>query len=80
MGYSKMNNFIFTNRIGNSGIIIFISGIILNEIFLMIQGVFYMSYINVPWINELLLGAAICMLCGVSLLNLGLIKRNYTYG
>ena len=80
IGYSKMNNFIFTNRIGNSGIIIFISGIILNEIFLMIQGVSYMSYINVPWINELLLGAAICMLCGVSLLNLGLIKRNYTYG
>src|ERR1035437_7919537 len=31
MGYSKMNNFIFTNRIGNSGIIIFISGIILND-------------------------------------------------
>lgn len=78
IGYSKMKNFIFTNRIGNAGIIIFISGIILNELFLMIQGVSYMSYINVPWINELLLGVAICMLCGVSLLNLGLRKRNYT--
>ncbi len=74
IGYAKMNNFIFTNRLWNSGLIIFISGIILNEIFLMIQGISYMNYINVPYINELLYGAAICMFCGVSLINLGLRK------
>ena len=78
IGFCKMNQFIITTRAGNTGIIIFVSGIILNEILLMIQGLSYMNYISVPYINELLLGAAICMLCGVSLLNAGLRKRNYT--
>jgi hypothetical protein len=79
IGFCKMNQFIITNRAGNTGIIIFVSGIILNEIFLMIQGLSYMNYVIVPWINELLLGAAICMACGVWLFYLGLSKRNYTY-
>jgi hypothetical protein len=80
IGFCKMNEFIITRRKGNAGVIIFTTAIILNEFFLMIQGLSYMNYISVPYINEFLLGAAICMLCGVSLLNLGLIKRNYTYG
>jgi hypothetical protein len=78
IGICKMNKFLITTRAGNTGIIIFVSGIILNEFFLMIQGLSYMNYISVPYINELLLGVAICMLCGVSLLNLGLRKINYT--
>jgi len=79
IGFCKMNQLIITRRGWNTGIMIFVSGIILNEIFLMIQGLSYMNYITVPWINELLLAAAICMLCGVSLLNIGLRKKNYTY-
>ena len=76
IGYCKMNKFIITGKTWNSGIIIFVSGIILNEIFLMIQGLSYMNYITVPHINELLLGAAIFMTGGVSLLNLGLRNQN----
>ncbi len=76
IGFCKANQFTIARRIGNTGLTIFVSGIILNEFFLMIQGLSYMNYISVPLINELLLGAAICMLCGVSLLNLGLRKRN----
>jgi len=78
LGYAKLNYFISTNRIGNYGTIIFISGIFLTELFLMIQGISYMSYINLPYINELLLGAAICMFCGILLLNLGL-RKGITY-
>jgi len=78
IGFCKMNQFIITTRAGNTGIIIFVSGIILNEILLMIQGFSYMNYISVPWINELLLGAAVCMFTGILLLNFGLRKRNYT--
>ena len=74
IGFCKMNQFIFVNRTVNTGIIIFVSGIILNEFFLLIQGLSYMNYISVPFINELLLGAAICMLCGVSILIVGLRK------
>ncbi len=71
IGYAKMNNFISNNRTGNRGIVVFISGIILNELFLMIQGISYMNYISVPLVNELLLGAAVCMFAGVFFLTLG---------
>lgn len=69
LGYSKMNNFIITNRIGNTGIGIFVSGIILNELFLLIQGVSYMSFLSIPMINELLLMAAAVMFLGILFLN-----------
>lgn len=74
IGYCKANQFIIARRIGNTGITIFVSGIILNEFFLMIQGLSYMNYISVPWINELLLGTAVCMFTGILFLNLGLLK------
>lgn len=75
IAYSKMQNLIYTNRTGNYGIIIFISGIILNELFLLIQGSSYMIFVGVPYINQLLLAAAICMALGLGLLIFGLRKR-----
>lgn len=74
IGYCKMKPFIFTSRRGNTGIVIFVAGIILTELFLMVQGVSYMNYISIPYINESLLGAAVCMLLGLCLLNMGLKK------
>jgi len=79
IGFCKMNEFIITRRNGNAGIIIFAAGIILNEFFLMIQGLSYMNYISVPYINEFLLGAAICMFFGVLLLIPELGKTSHTY-
>jgi len=43
---------------------IFIIGVLLNEFFLGIQGVAAFAYLPVPFINELLLGAAIVLLIG----------------
>ncbi|MEO6219552.1 MAG: hypothetical protein ABIO81_03925 [Ginsengibacter sp.] len=77
IGFCKLNQIIITTRAGNGGITIFVAGIILNELFLMIQGLSYMNYISVPYINAMLLGAAICMFCGICLLNLGLKKYSY---
>jgi hypothetical protein len=76
IGFCKMNKFLTATRAGNTGISIFVSGIILNEIFLLIQGLSYMNYISVPYINESLLGAAIWMFVGILLLNIGLRKTN----
>ena len=78
IGFCKMNEFIITRRKGNAGVIIFTTAIILNEFFLMIQGLSYMNYTGVPYINELLFGTAICMFFGVSLLIPGLRKRDHT--
>lgn len=75
IGYCKMKQFNFTARSGNTGIMVFVAGIILNELLLMVQGVSSMNYISVPYINELLLGAAVCMLVGLIVLNLGVQKK-----
>ena len=74
LGYAKIENYILTNRMGNYGIIIFIAGIILNELFLLIQGSSYMNFTGVPYINQLLLAAAIFMFSGTAILSIGLRK------
>ena len=74
IGYSKSTGAITAARRGNYGIFIFIAGIILNEVFLMFQGISYMTYNNISSINLWLLATAICMFLGILLMNLGLRK------
>jgi hypothetical protein len=56
---------------------VLITGIILNEILLMLQGVAGLSYIIIPYINECLLGAAIIMFTGILMMNL-YVKKEIT--
>jgi len=70
IAYCHMKRFVIASQWRKLGVIIFVAGIIINELLLMIQGVCSMNYIHVPSMNVLLLGAAICMLVGLSLLNL----------
>ena len=53
-----------------TGIRIFAVGIIVNEIFLMLQGIAAMTYTPVPLINELLLLAACVLFAGIIFLNI----------
>lgn len=55
-----------------SGIIFFTTGIILNELLLMIQGIEGMNYEGVPFINEYLFTAALIMFAGLLCINLAL--------
>ena len=48
--------------------------LIINELFLMLQGIAAMTDISIPCINELLLGAAAVLFAGILLLNLS--QRN----
>ncbi len=57
-----------------TGVIVFIVGILLNEFLLMLQGIGAIAYIRIPFINELLLCAALIMFSGVLWLNIGFIK------
>ena len=57
-----------------TGIKVFTGGVIINEVFLMIQGVAAMTYTPIPYINELLLAAAIIIFTGIVLLNIS--QRN----
>ena len=54
-----------------TGIIIFSAGIFLNEILLMIQGVSDLSYHGVPFIDQLLLLAAVFLFSGIATINYG---------
>jgi len=54
-----------------TGIIIFSAGIFLNEILLMIQGVSDLSYRGVPFIDQLLLLAAVFLFSGIATINYG---------
>ncbi len=76
IGYCKKNDFISTGKKGNRGIIIFVGGIILNELLLMIQGLSYMNYVSVPYVNVWLLIAAVVMFAGILLMIMGLKKIN----
>ncbi|MEI8280197.1 MAG: hypothetical protein WCG87_10565 [Bacteroidota bacterium] len=70
LGYTIHTGSIENNRRHRVGISIFISGIILNEIALMIQGITAMKYVVVPYINEILLLIAIIMFSGLLLINI----------
>lgn len=71
IGYSKSAGLINEGRIANSGIFIFVMGIILNELFLMFQGISYMTYTNIQSIGFWLLIAAGVMFTGILLINIG---------
>jgi hypothetical protein len=60
------------------GIWVFVGGLILNELLLMLQGGAGMGYVNIPYINDMLLGAAFIMLSGLtmSILHFGKSETN----
>jgi hypothetical protein len=59
------------NKLSFAGVKIFVAGIILNEVFLMIQGMADLDYDSVPYINEALLLAALVLFFGLLLMNVG---------
>lgn len=64
LGYSFVSGALFTTRLSRSGLAIFVTGIILNEVLLAIQGTAALSYFPVPYINEALLLAAFVLFLG----------------
>lgn len=76
IGYFLSEKSITINKRLHAGIIIFTSGILINEILLMVQGISAISNFSVPLINELLLVAAAILFSGMLFLNLGLKKSN----
>lgn len=75
IGYILSDKLLPHNKLVNVGIIVFTSGVILNEIFLMIQGVTALSYIIIPYMNEGLIFTAAVLFAGLLLLNLGINKQ-----
>lgn len=68
LGYIIAEKLIVINQTITVGIVIFVSGIFINEILLMFQGVYALATERLPYINELLLLAAIIMFTGIFLI------------
>jgi len=58
------------NKTAIAGLIIFISGVYINEIVLAVQGISSLSYTVIPYANETLFALAVCMFSGLLLINL----------
>jgi len=75
VGYFAAVNFVH-DKTFFKGVTVFVSGIIFNEILLMIQGIAALMYTTVPYINEMLLLAALIMFAGLFVLNASLINAS----
>jgi hypothetical protein len=69
-GYIESIQVLNKGKYYQTGVWIFISAIIVNEILLMIQGVTGLSYTIVPYINEALFAAAVALFCGLFIINI----------
>lgn len=74
-GYCIIMQYISPNKAVLAGIAVFVAGILLNETLLMLQGIADLSYIGIPFINQLLLVAALVLFTGTSIINYGITKR-----
>jgi len=58
------------------GLILFSVGVLLNEIILAVQGIASFSYTMIPYVNELLFGAAIVLVTGSGILMYNSLKKS----
>jgi hypothetical protein len=66
IGYLVQQRLITNSPVlARAGIICFVSGVLLNEMLLMMQGIAAISYTGLPVVNYLLLGAVIMMFAGL---------------
>ena len=76
LGYMSGCGYILVNKTAIKGMCIFVTGIIINEILLMIQGIADLGYTNIPYINELLFITACILLSGMLVINISQQNKN----
>lgn len=74
LGYIFAEKYFYINKMAIAGAFVFAGAVILNEVFLMVQGVAAITYTAIPFINEMLLGSALLLFLGALLISLS--KRN----
>lgn len=65
LSFSVQQQYIILTPKTATAIYVFTAGIITNEVLLMLQGVCDLWYVNIPFINEALLAAALIMFAGI---------------
>ena len=72
IGYSFAEQLLLTNKLIVYGLVVFTAGVIINELFLMTQGIAAMNNILILLMNECLIFSAIILFLGMVLVNIGL--------
>jgi hypothetical protein len=67
VSYCIAAGYISISHKATRSIYIFTAGIIINEVLLMLQGICDLFYVNIPFINQALLAAAVIMLAGITI-------------
>ncbi|MCU0322490.1 MAG: hypothetical protein MUE72_08745 [Chitinophagaceae bacterium] len=70
LGYYVLTNPLLLNNTNKKGIAIFTIAVIVNEFLLLLQGVTFMGYIVLPFVNEALLFTALLLFAGIFMMNL----------
>ena len=65
--YIYSNHLIVINKKIKYGILLFSIGVLLNEVVLAVQGFASLSYIMIPYVNEILFGVAIILFIGIGI-------------
>ena len=73
--YIYANHLIQFNKQIKFGVILFSFGVLLNEIILALQGIASFSYTIIPYVNEMLFGAAIVLVFGIGFTTYFSIKK-----
>lgn len=68
LGSMFSEDYFFTNKKSVTGVFVFAGAVILNEVLLMVQGVAAITYTSIPFINEMLLAAALLLFTGALLM------------
>ncbi len=72
LAYLKQAGLILRGGLRRQGLLLFVSGLVLQEALLLAQGALAIAYQSIPYINEALFGSALIMLVGLVLLNVGM--------
>ncbi len=74
LGYIVSFELISINKQLIAGTFIFVSGVVINELLLLVQGVAAFSYTSIPYINEMLLLTAAILFTGILIMLLSRLK------
>jgi hypothetical protein len=75
LAYLKRLDLIAPGGARKQGLVVFIGGIILQEVLLFLQGTLAISYNTIPYVNEMLFFSALVMLSGILMLNIGVSRQ-----
>ncbi len=68
--YAFSQKYIHYNKVLFTGLILFTVGVVANELILAVQGVSSIRYILIPYVNEMLFGAAVLLFLSLLIINI----------